>query len=107
MFGTTKYITLEAAKKMVAAGEAEARKNSWNVAITIVDANGDLGAAVFPAETDVSQARDVFHHVARIISHAPGIVEIMATDFQLQAAGLVVVVSPATAEEAHDLVIAA
>ena len=42
MFGTTKYITLEAAKKMVAAGEAEARKNGWNVAITIVDANGDL-----------------------------------------------------------------
>jgi uncharacterized protein GlcG (DUF336 family) len=33
---------LEAAKKMMAAGEAEARKNGWNVAITIVDANGDL-----------------------------------------------------------------
>jgi glc operon protein GlcG len=42
MLGTTKVITLEAAKKMVAAGEAEARKNGWNVAITVVDANGDL-----------------------------------------------------------------
>jgi glc operon protein GlcG len=42
MFGTTKVITLEAAKKMAAAGEAEARKNGWNVAITVVDANGDL-----------------------------------------------------------------
>ena len=42
MFGTTKFITLEAAKKMMAAGEAEARKNGWNVAITVVDANGDL-----------------------------------------------------------------
>jgi glc operon protein GlcG len=42
MLGTTKFITLEAAKKMVAAGEAEARKNGWNVAITICDANGDL-----------------------------------------------------------------
>jgi len=42
MLGTAKVITLEAAKKMVAAGEAEARKNGWNVAITIVDANGDL-----------------------------------------------------------------
>jgi len=42
MLGTTKFITLEAAKKMMAAGEAEARKNSWNVAITICDANGDL-----------------------------------------------------------------
>jgi uncharacterized protein GlcG (DUF336 family) len=37
MLGTTKYITLEAAQKMMAAGEAEARKNNWNVAIAIVD----------------------------------------------------------------------
>jgi glc operon protein GlcG len=42
MLGTAKFITLEAAQKMMAAGEAEARKNSWNVAITIVDAHGDL-----------------------------------------------------------------
>src|ERR1700733_8715418 len=42
MFGTEKYITLEAAKKMAAAGEAEARKNGWNVAIAIVDAGGGL-----------------------------------------------------------------
>jgi len=37
-----KYITLETAKKMMAAGEAEARKNNWNVAIAIVDAGGNL-----------------------------------------------------------------
>jgi uncharacterized protein GlcG (DUF336 family) len=42
MLGTSKFITLEAAKKMVAAGEAEAMKNGWNVAITIVGANGEL-----------------------------------------------------------------
>jgi uncharacterized protein GlcG (DUF336 family) len=42
MLGTTKYITLETAKKMMAAGEAEARKNNWNVAIAIVDAGGNL-----------------------------------------------------------------
>lgn len=42
MFGTAKFITLEAAKKMVAAGEAEARKNGWNVAIAVVDASGGL-----------------------------------------------------------------
>ena len=42
MLGTSKFITLEAAKKMVAAGEAEARKNGWNVAITVVDAGGGL-----------------------------------------------------------------
>ena len=42
MLGTTKFITLEAAKKMAAAGEAEALKNGWNVAIAIVDASGGL-----------------------------------------------------------------
>ncbi len=42
MLGTVKVITLEAAKKMAGGGEAEALKNGWNVAITIVDANGDL-----------------------------------------------------------------
>ena len=42
MLGTNKFITLEGAKKMAAAGEAEALKNGWNVAITIVDAQGGL-----------------------------------------------------------------
>jgi uncharacterized protein GlcG (DUF336 family) len=42
VLGTTKFITLEAAKKMMAAAEAEARKNGWNVAIAIVDAGGAL-----------------------------------------------------------------
>ena len=42
MLGTTKYITLEAAKKMMAAAEAEARRNDWNMAIAIVDASGGL-----------------------------------------------------------------
>jgi glc operon protein GlcG len=42
MLGTTKYITLEAAKKMAAAGEAEARKNNWNLAIAILDAGANL-----------------------------------------------------------------
>ena len=41
MLGTTKYITLEAAKKMMAAAEAEALKNNWNMAIAIVDAAGN------------------------------------------------------------------
>jgi uncharacterized protein GlcG (DUF336 family) len=42
VLGTAKYITLEAAMKMAAAGEAEARKNGWNVAIAIVDVSGGL-----------------------------------------------------------------
>src|ERR1051326_5382335 len=42
LFRPTKYITLEGAKKMMAAAEAEARKNNWNVAIAVVDAAGNL-----------------------------------------------------------------
>ena len=42
MLGNAKFITLEAAKQMAAAGEAEATKNGWNVAIAIVDASGGL-----------------------------------------------------------------
>jgi uncharacterized protein GlcG (DUF336 family) len=42
VLGTAKFITLEAAKEMAAAGEAEARQNGWNVAIAIVDASGGL-----------------------------------------------------------------
>jgi len=38
----TKYIALEGAKKMMAAAEAEARKNNWIVAIAIVDGAGNL-----------------------------------------------------------------
>ncbi|HSU88887.1 MAG TPA: heme-binding protein [Terriglobia bacterium] len=42
MPGTTKYITLDDAKKAMTAAEAEARKNNWNVAIAILDAGGHL-----------------------------------------------------------------
>jgi glc operon protein GlcG len=42
VLGTAQFITLDAAKNMAAAGEAEARKNGWNVAIAVVDAGGGL-----------------------------------------------------------------
>src|SRR3954447_13692063 len=42
VLGTAKFITLEAAKIMAAAGEVEAKKNGWTVAIAIVDVNGGL-----------------------------------------------------------------
>ena len=42
MPGTTKYITLDDAKKAMVAAEAEARKNNWNVAIAVLDAGGHL-----------------------------------------------------------------
>ena len=38
----TKTLSLEAARSMAAAAEAEARKNNWNVAVDIVDASGGL-----------------------------------------------------------------
>ncbi|MDO9459911.1 MAG: heme-binding protein [Alphaproteobacteria bacterium] len=37
-------ISMEAAKKALAAAEAEARKNNWPVAIAIVDSSGKLAA---------------------------------------------------------------
>jgi len=37
-----KALNLEVAKQIAAAAEAEARKNSWNVAITILDDGGHL-----------------------------------------------------------------
>lgn len=42
MPGTMKYITLQDAKNAMAAAEAEARKNNWNVAVAILDAGGHL-----------------------------------------------------------------
>jgi glc operon protein GlcG len=42
MPGTMKYITLEDAKKAMAAAEAEAHKNNWTVCIAIVDAGANL-----------------------------------------------------------------
>jgi glc operon protein GlcG len=38
----TKVVSLQAAKTMAAAAEAEAKKHGWAVAIAIVDANGSL-----------------------------------------------------------------
>jgi glc operon protein GlcG len=37
-----KMISLEAAKRMVTACEAEARRNNWNVSIAVVNAAGEL-----------------------------------------------------------------
>jgi uncharacterized protein GlcG (DUF336 family) len=42
MLGTTHYITLEGAQRMMAAAEAEARRNGWHVAVAIVDAGAHL-----------------------------------------------------------------
>ena len=39
---TKRVLTLEAAKRMAATAEAEARKNNWNVSIAVVDDGGQL-----------------------------------------------------------------
>jgi len=39
---TKRTLTLEAARKVAAAAEAEARKNNWNVAVAVVDDGGQL-----------------------------------------------------------------
>ncbi len=59
---TRKVLTLDAAKEIMAAAEAEARQNNWNVSIAILDEGGRLlmlqkmdGAP--PASVDVCQAK--------------------------------------------------
>ena len=47
-----RVLTLEAAKKIAAAAEAEARKNQWNVAVAIVD---DAGSLVYFQRMDGTQ----------------------------------------------------
>lgn len=37
-----KVLTLQAAKAILAAAEAEARKNGWNLSLAVVDAHGEL-----------------------------------------------------------------
>jgi glc operon protein GlcG len=39
---TKRVLTLDAARKVAAAAEAEARKNNWNIAIAVVDDGGQL-----------------------------------------------------------------
>lgn len=49
-------ISLEAAKKAAAAAAAEARKNNWNMAISIVDTGGEL---VYLEKMDATQTGSV------------------------------------------------
>ena len=42
MIGTTQYLTLVGAQTIIAAAQAEAARNDWNVAVAIVDAGTNL-----------------------------------------------------------------
>ena len=64
MFGTTQYLTLAGAQKMLAAAEAEAVRNNWNVAVAIVDAGANLlafqkmdGTQVGSIDVSIGKAR--------------------------------------------------
>jgi len=55
-------LTLEGVKKVIAAAEAEARANNWNVSIAVVDAAGDLvyfqrSDEASPASVDLSRLK--------------------------------------------------
>ena len=52
-----------------------------------IDADGDLRTAFLAAEAHVGDPGRVFHHVARVLRETPGVVEVVAADFELQAAG--------------------
>lgn len=51
-----KALTLDAAKKIATAAEAEAKKNNWNVAIAVVDESGRL---IYLAKIDETQPASV------------------------------------------------
>ena len=60
----TKSLTLDGAKNILAAAEAEAKKNNWSMAFSIVDAAGNLvlfaksdGARISNAEFAMAKAR--------------------------------------------------
>jgi uncharacterized protein GlcG (DUF336 family) len=61
---TRRTLTLEAARRVAAAAEAEARKNNWNVAIAVVDDGGHLvlfqrmdGAKLVAIDIGIRKAR--------------------------------------------------
>lgn len=59
---TKKSLTLEAARQIAAAAEAEARKNNWNVVIAILDDGGHL---VYLQRMDTTQVGSVEVAIAK------------------------------------------
>lgn len=87
----TKMLTLDGAKNIVAAAEAEAKKNSWNLAYAIVDAAGGLvlfhkGDGARPSNVDfaIAKARTAarYQRETRLLDStvAAGRVQFLASD---------------------------
>ena len=86
---TRTVLTLQAAKEIMAAAEAEARRNNWHVSIAILDEGGRLVMlqrmdAAPPASVDVCQAKGrsaaIFRRPTKMFSEtvASGRVAILA-----------------------------
>ena len=100
---TTKVITLDGAKNIVAAAEAEAKKNGWNMAYAIVDVSGELilfhkgdGARPSNAEFALRKARTSarYQRDSRLLDSAvtAGRIAYLATDALPIQGGVAVVV---------------
>ena len=87
----TKLITLDGAKNIIAAAEAEAKKNNWRLAIAVVDASGGLIAfhkmdGTGPSNVDfaIGKARTAarYRRATRLMdsSVAAGRTQFLATD---------------------------
>ena len=59
-----------------------------------IDADGDLGPAFFAADAHVGDAGRVLHHAARVLRDAARVVEVVAADFELQAARAALLLLP-------------
>ena len=66
-YGNKKSMTLDAAKQIASAAEAEARKNNWNVVIAIIDEGGNLvylqrmdGTQIASIEVAQAKAKSAF-----------------------------------------------
>ena len=103
---TRKILTLDAAKEIMAAAEAEARKNNWNVSIAILDEGGRLLMlqkmdAAPPASVDVCQAKGrsaaIFKRPTKVFSEivSGGRVAIMALPGAVPVEGGVPIMSGA------------
>lgn len=88
---TTKALTLDGARNIVAAAEAEARRNNWNMAYAIVDVSGELvlfhkgdGARPSNAEFATRKARTAarYQRETRLLDSAvtAGRLAFLATD---------------------------
>jgi glc operon protein GlcG len=100
---TTKVITLEGAKNIVTAAEAEAKKNGWNMAYAVVDVAGELilfhkgdGARPSNAEFAMRKARTSarYQRDSRLLDSAltAGRLAFLATDALPIQGGVAIIV---------------